>query len=292
MFPLDCFFRRQLSPEHVTWSTAKVMSRFQLERRAEGLALSQADWRRINVGLTTTWSDSNGQICVAAVLNAQLFCFLSSSMQSAVVCARQEEEDGLRRLPAAGATGGLPLQSIPSLSTEAGSCCRVEVDWSDWSSGRDLGPEPQDEIQRGAKVEKPGRFTVSFRAALWTVFQAFKNLPPLLQIYTQWTVLLQPLAFFASDANRGQQIPSSHLPHLSCAFTSVANGPSTSTQEWESHHHAGISNWPEGFLMVAPSVLIKIWMIHPLSLTYERQGDVWLVRLFRNSQNTFRKHFN
>lgn len=194
MFPLDCFFRRQLSPEHVTWSTAKVMSCFQLERRAEGLTLSQADWRRINVGLTTTWSDSHGQICVAAVLNAQLFCFLSSSMQSAVVCARKEEEDGLRRLPAAGATGGLPPQSMPSLSTEAGSCCRVEVYWSDWSSGRDLGPEPQDELQR-AKVEKPGRFTVSFRATLWTVFQAFKNLPPLLQIYTQWTVLLQPLAF-------------------------------------------------------------------------------------------------
>lgn len=71
------FLRETTSPEHVTWSTAKVMSCFQLERRAEGLALSQADWRRINVGLTTTWSDSNGQICVAAVLNAQFFCFLS-----------------------------------------------------------------------------------------------------------------------------------------------------------------------------------------------------------------------
>lgn len=51
------------------------MSCFQLERRAEGLTLSQADWRRINVGLTTTWSDSNGQICEAVVVNAHLFCF-------------------------------------------------------------------------------------------------------------------------------------------------------------------------------------------------------------------------
>lgn len=51
------------------------MSCFQSERRAEGLTLSQADWRRINLGLTTTWSDSNGQICVAVVLNAHLFCF-------------------------------------------------------------------------------------------------------------------------------------------------------------------------------------------------------------------------
>lgn len=91
---------------------------------------------------------------------------------------------------------------------------------------------------------------------------------------------------------RGQRVPSSHLPHLSCTLTSIANGPSTSTQGGESHHRAGISNWPEGFLMVVSSVLIKIWMIHPLSLTYERQGDVWLVRLFRKSQNTFMKHFN
>lgn len=50
---------------------------FQHERRAEGLTLSQADWRRTKVVLTTTWSDSNGQICVEGVLNDQLFCFFS-----------------------------------------------------------------------------------------------------------------------------------------------------------------------------------------------------------------------
>lgn len=69
------FLQEVTSPEHVTWKTARLVLCFKLEWRAEGLTLSQVDWRRINMGLTTTWNYSNGQICVALVINAPLLCF-------------------------------------------------------------------------------------------------------------------------------------------------------------------------------------------------------------------------
>ncbi|XP_059188621.1 homeobox protein HOX3-like [Centropristis striata] len=47
-----------------------------------------------------------------------------------------------------------------------------------------------------------------------------------------------------SDASSGQCIHPSDLPHLSCIFPSVANGPPPSCTGADSHHHAGISNWP------------------------------------------------
>ncbi len=47
-----------------------------------------------------------------------------------------------------------------------------------------------------------------------------------------------------SDASSGQCVHPADLPHLSCALPSVANGPPPSCTGVDSHHHAGISNWP------------------------------------------------
>lgn len=186
------------------------------------------------------------------LISSTFFLFLCSQRW---FVHRQEEEDDLHRLLDVEARE-VPLQSMPSLSPEAGIGCGVEAHWS---AGQDLVPEPWDEIQEGAKAQKPGSFTVSCCAVLRTVwvFQALKNLPPRLQSYAMDCPPTSS-CLFASDANGGQRIPSSHLPHLSCTLTSVANGPSTSTQGGESHHRAGVSNRPQGFLMVVPSVLIKI----------------------------------
>ncbi|XP_028437655.1 homeobox protein Hox-D3 [Perca flavescens] len=47
-----------------------------------------------------------------------------------------------------------------------------------------------------------------------------------------------------SDASSGQCIQPPDQPHLSCILPSVANGPPPSCSGADSHHHAGISNWP------------------------------------------------
>lgn len=47
-----------------------------------------------------------------------------------------------------------------------------------------------------------------------------------------------------SDASSGQCIHPADLPHLSSILPSVANGPPPSCTGVDSHHHAGISNWP------------------------------------------------
>ncbi|XP_054465654.1 homeobox protein Hox-D4-like [Anoplopoma fimbria] len=47
-----------------------------------------------------------------------------------------------------------------------------------------------------------------------------------------------------SDASSGQCNHPADLPHLSCILPSVANGPPPSCTGADSHHHAGISNWP------------------------------------------------
>ncbi|KAG8002667.1 Homeobox protein Hox-C3a [Nibea albiflora] len=46
------------------------------------------------------------------------------------------------------------------------------------------------------------------------------------------------------DASSGQCIHPADLPHLSGILPSVANGPPPSCTGVDSHHHAGISNWP------------------------------------------------
>ncbi|XP_070825485.1 homeobox protein Hox-D3-like [Chaetodon trifascialis] len=46
------------------------------------------------------------------------------------------------------------------------------------------------------------------------------------------------------DASSGQCIHPADLPQLSCIFPSVANGLPPSCSGIDSHHHAGISNWP------------------------------------------------
>ncbi|XP_051281773.1 homeobox protein HOX3-like [Dicentrarchus labrax] len=55
-----------------------------------------------------------------------------------------------------------------------------------------------------------------------------------------------PMSVFGShsDASSGQYIHPADLPHLSCVLPSVANGPLPSCTGIDSHHHAGISNWP------------------------------------------------
>ncbi|XP_034446389.1 homeobox protein Hox-A4-like [Hippoglossus hippoglossus] len=47
-----------------------------------------------------------------------------------------------------------------------------------------------------------------------------------------------------SDGSRGQCVHPADLPHLSCIFPSVANGPPPPCTGVDSLHHAGISNWP------------------------------------------------
>ncbi|XP_040915530.1 homeobox protein Hox-A3a-like isoform X2 [Toxotes jaculatrix] len=47
-----------------------------------------------------------------------------------------------------------------------------------------------------------------------------------------------------SDGSSGQCIHPTDLPHLSSILSSVANGPRPSCAGVDSHHHAGISNWP------------------------------------------------
>ncbi|XP_070767252.1 homeobox protein HOX3-like [Enoplosus armatus] len=47
-----------------------------------------------------------------------------------------------------------------------------------------------------------------------------------------------------SDASSGQCIHPADLSHLNCILPSVANGPLPSYTDIDSHHHAGISNWP------------------------------------------------
>ncbi|XP_056280079.1 homeobox protein abdominal-A homolog [Pseudoliparis swirei] len=47
-----------------------------------------------------------------------------------------------------------------------------------------------------------------------------------------------------SDASSGQCNHPADLTHLSCILPSVANGPLPSCTGADSHHHAGISNWP------------------------------------------------
>ncbi|KAL7398205.1 hypothetical protein ABVT39_005967 [Epinephelus coioides] len=53
-----------------------------------------------------------------------------------------------------------------------------------------------------------------------------------------------PLFGSHSDASSGQCVHPADLPHLSCLLPSVANGPPPSCTGADSHHHAGISNWP------------------------------------------------
>nr|XP_046252181.1 homeobox protein Hox-C3a [Scatophagus argus] len=47
-----------------------------------------------------------------------------------------------------------------------------------------------------------------------------------------------------NDTSSGQCIRHTDLPHLSCILPSVANGLPPSCMGADSHHHAGISNWP------------------------------------------------
>ncbi|XP_029291003.1 homeobox protein Hox-A3a-like [Cottoperca gobio] len=47
-----------------------------------------------------------------------------------------------------------------------------------------------------------------------------------------------------SEASSGQCIHPADQPHLNCILPSVANGPPPSCTGADSHHHAGISNWP------------------------------------------------
>ncbi|XP_068589729.1 homeobox protein Hox-C3a-like [Cebidichthys violaceus] len=47
-----------------------------------------------------------------------------------------------------------------------------------------------------------------------------------------------------SDTSSGQCNHPSDLPHLSCILPSFANGSPPSCMGADSHHHAGISNWP------------------------------------------------
>lgn len=103
------FLQEVTSPEHVTWKTARSVLCFQLEWRAEGLTLSRVDWQRINMGLTTTWNYSHGQICVALVINAPLLCFFCFLCSHRWCVRHWEEEDGLHRPPTAGAGNGVPL---------------------------------------------------------------------------------------------------------------------------------------------------------------------------------------
>ncbi|XP_074500437.1 homeobox protein Hox-C3a isoform X1 [Sebastes fasciatus] len=49
---------------------------------------------------------------------------------------------------------------------------------------------------------------------------------------------------FDSHSDSGQCFHPADLPHLSCILPSVANGPPPSCTGTDSHHHAGISNWP------------------------------------------------
>lgn len=151
---------------------------------------------------------------------------------------------------------GVALWPTP-LFWEARHGCSVEAHRP---SGQDVVPGLQD-TKRKESTETRQVHGLLLCCLVRTVrgFRAFKNPPPPLQIYTQWTLLLHPSASSTPMiAGQRQSIPPSHLPHLNCALRSAANSSSTSTQDGESHHCAGISNWPEGFLMVAPLVLIKI----------------------------------
>ncbi|XP_023280878.1 homeobox protein HOX3-like [Seriola lalandi dorsalis] len=47
-----------------------------------------------------------------------------------------------------------------------------------------------------------------------------------------------------SDGSGGQCIHPADLPHVSCILPSVANGAWPACTDVDSHHHAGISNWP------------------------------------------------
>lgn len=47
-----------------------------------------------------------------------------------------------------------------------------------------------------------------------------------------------------SDGSSGQRIHPADPPHLSCILPSVGNGPPPPCMGIDTHHHAGISNWP------------------------------------------------
>lgn len=62
--------------------------------------------------------------------------------------------------------------------------------------------------------------------------------------FTDYTSVSSPLVGSPSDASSGQGVHSADLPYLSCALPSVANSPWPSCSGEDSHHCAGISNWP------------------------------------------------
>ncbi|XP_034393334.1 homeobox protein Hox-B4-like [Cyclopterus lumpus] len=62
--------------------------------------------------------------------------------------------------------------------------------------------------------------------------------------FTDYAPMSSSLFGSHSDASSGQCNHPADLPHLSCILPSVANGPPPSCTGADSHHHAGISNWP------------------------------------------------
>lgn len=62
--------------------------------------------------------------------------------------------------------------------------------------------------------------------------------------FTDYTSASSSLVDSPSDASSGRGIHSADLPYLSCTLPSVANGPRPSCSGGDSHHCAGISNWP------------------------------------------------
>lgn len=62
--------------------------------------------------------------------------------------------------------------------------------------------------------------------------------------FMDYTPMSSSLFGSHSEASSGQCVHTVDLPHLSCILPSVANGPPPSCTDADSHHRAGISNWP------------------------------------------------
>lgn len=191
------FLQEVTSPEHVTWKTTRLVLCFKLEWRAEGLTLSQVDWRRINMGLTTTWNYSNGQICVALVINSCAFVAFCAVIGGVCTTRRERTAFTVSQLGWKRSSTLVCTFVIPESWRRLQEACCL--------SGEALFPEPQDEIQEGVKVlcrklagsprQSPSHLCLSAPVG-------FLRLPGLFKTLHSPDCHPPPSCVFGSDANR------------------------------------------------------------------------------------------